>query len=91
MNDNIREAYFLCRHMASVVLVFLISDLDRIHVREKIYSCPIAYALKWYSLNTNIMRQMINDVLNKCFQEGLYVKVVSNDVQWYNMVIRANS
>lgn len=68
LNDSIREAYCLCRHMASEVLVFLISDLDKIHIREKIYSCPIAFALKGYSLNTNVMRQMINDVLNKCLQ-----------------------
>lgn len=87
--DAVAEAYSLCRQLANEVLVFLISDLDRIHKREQQYSVPVAYAFKGYSLQCSVMRQMIIDVIRKCFDIGLYIPALSFDGQWAKIAVRS--
>ncbi|OWF49631.1 hypothetical protein KP79_PYT22905 [Mizuhopecten yessoensis] len=89
MTESVKEAFNLCRHMASEVVLFLIADLDRAHVPEKQHAIPIAYAMKGYSLTTAIARKMLNDVLETCYNGGLYVPVVSFDGQCYQMAVRS--
>ena len=89
MNESLTEAYSLGKHLASEVLIFLISDLDRIHESEKQYAVPVAYALKGYSLTSTVLKQMIDDVLTKCFELGLYVPAVSYDGQWSRLAVRS--
>ncbi|CAG2197667.1 unnamed protein product [Mytilus edulis] len=53
---NIKESYQICRRKASEVLVWLLSDSDRQRHPEMQNSVPIAYAMKGYSLSTNIIK-----------------------------------
>ena len=86
--DVVKETHNLCRHLASEVLVFLISDTDRIHERENQYEVPVAYALKGYCLTSSVLREMIDKVLYKCFTTGLYVPAISFDGQWSKLSVR---
>lgn len=76
-----------CRK-ASEVLVFLLADLDRIYKPEFPHAFPVAYALKGYSMRSDIMRKMIQDVLNELFVQGLYTPVVSYDGQWASLSVK---
>ncbi|CAC5383534.1 unnamed protein product [Mytilus coruscus] len=58
----IETLYRLLRHKASEVLVFLLSALDRMSESEMEHAVPNAFALKGYSMSTNIMRKMLKDV-----------------------------
>lgn len=62
--------------------------MDRIHKPEVPQAMPIAYAMKGYSMKTEVMRSMIEQVLNECYTRGLYVPVISFDGQWYNIAVR---
>ena len=86
--ECVKNAYNLCRLKATEVLVFLTSNMDRIHKPEVPHAMPIAYAMKGYSMKTEVMRCMIEQVLNECYTRGLYVPVISFDGQWYNIAIR---
>ncbi|CAC5399185.1 unnamed protein product [Mytilus coruscus] len=55
------------------------------------HAVPIAFALKGYSVSTNIMRKMLKDVFIRCFEKELYVPVISFDGQWYNLCVRSNT
>ncbi|KAK7507914.1 hypothetical protein BaRGS_00000879 [Batillaria attramentaria] len=89
--DCLEEAYTLSRSLASEVLVFMLSDLDRIHRREQQHSVPVAYALKGYSLTSSVLRQLIDEVLKRCFERGLYVPAVSFDGQWASASVRTKN
>ncbi|CAC5400791.1 unnamed protein product [Mytilus coruscus] len=83
--ETVKEAYGLTRHIATEVIVYLISDLNRSHLSERQHSVPIGYAMKGYSMTTGVMRYMVNDILEKCYHGGLYVPVISFDGQWYTI------
>lgn len=87
-SECIKTAWHLCRCKASEVLVFLIANLDRVHKPDMQHTVPIAYAFKGYSLKTEVMRNMIERVLNECYQHGLYTPVISFDGQWYCIAVR---
>ncbi|XP_060589874.1 uncharacterized protein LOC132745056 [Ruditapes philippinarum] len=89
--EMLREANDLQRHLASEVLVFLISDLDRIHERERQYEIPVAYALKGYSLTSATLREMIDKVLYDCFRMGVYVPALSYDGLWSKIAVRSKT
>lgn len=91
MKESLLEANSLGRHLASEVLVFLISDLDRVHKRERQHAVPVAYALKGYSLTSDLLREMLDEVLKRCFELGLYVPAVSYDGQWSKVSVRSSS
>ncbi|VDI80060.1 Hypothetical predicted protein [Mytilus galloprovincialis] len=81
INSCLDQAYSLERHLASEVLIFLISDLDRIH------STRVGFSMKGYSLTSSVMRKMIDDTLQKCYPNGLYTPVVSFDGQWSQLAV----
>ncbi|CAG2226539.1 unnamed protein product [Mytilus edulis] len=87
--ETVKEAYGLIRHIATEVVVYLISDLNRSHIPERQHSVPIGYAMKGYSMTTDVMRNMVNDILEKCYHGGLYVPVISFDGQWYTIAVRS--
>ncbi|VDI16343.1 Hypothetical predicted protein [Mytilus galloprovincialis] len=87
--ETVKEAYGLTRHIATEVVVYLISDLNRSHIPERQHSVPIGYAMKGYSMTTDVMRNMVNDILEKCYHGGLYVPVISFDGQWYTIAVRS--
>ncbi|CAG2201472.1 DHDH [Mytilus edulis] len=40
-------------------------------------------------MTTDVMRNMVNDILEKCYHGGLYVPVISFDGQWYTIAVRS--
>jgi hypothetical protein len=87
-DEAISTCHRLSCRKASEVLVFLLADLDRIYKPEVPHAFPVAYALKGYSMSSETMRKMIQDVLNELFVQGLYTPVVSYDGQWASLSIR---
>ena len=87
-DEAISTCHRLSCRKASEVLVFLLADLDRIHKPEVPHAFSVAYALKGYSMKSEIMRKMTQDVLNELFVQGLYTPVVSYDGQWASLSIR---
>ena len=88
---GIQETYRLTKTRATEVLVFMLSDLDRIYKPEIPHSVPIAYGLQGRSLTTSVMRKMLRHVLSECAKRSLYVPVFSSDGQWYNLCVKDNA
>lgn len=42
-------------------------------------------------MTTDIARKMLDDVLDKCFDGGIYVPVTSFDGQWFRLAVRSAS
>ena len=57
------------------MLVWLLADVDRIWQPELPHSVPVAYALKGDSLHMTIMRSMMEEVLQACYDEGIHVAI----------------
>ena len=89
--EIVKTAWHLSRTRASEVLVFLIANLDRVHMPEIHHASPVAYAFKGYSMRSDVMRNMIECVLQECYERGLYTPVVSFDGQWFSLAIRDSS
>ena len=89
--EIVNTAWHLCRTRASEVLVFLIANLDRVHMPEIHHASPVAYAFKGYSMRSDVMRNMIECVLQECYERGIYTPVVSFDGQWFSLAIRDSS
>ena len=85
----IDEAYNLQHCKATEVLAFIMSDIDRIHHGEKPNQILIVYTLKGFSLSTDVLRCMIDDVHNVCHKEGIKVIADCLDVQWAWLPIRS--
>ena len=80
--ETIEISHNLCSNKASEVLVFLLADLDRMYKPDVPHAFPVVYAFKGYSMKSESMRKMIQDVLKELFIQGLYTPVVSYDGQW---------
>ena len=87
-NMKIERAYQLTLTKPAGLLVFMLSDLDRLYEPEKMHSVPIAFRLKGYSLPTGIFRLMIEKVLNECTKAWLFVPVCCFDGQWCRLAAR---
>ena len=85
---KLESTYNITRTRASEFLGFMISDVDRNYREEELYSIPIAYAMKGYSLSNQVMRNMMEFVLAECVKRGLYTPVCCFDGQWYKMTVR---
>ena len=79
LSETIKKSALLSRHMATEVLVYLVSDLDRTHSKERMHAVPIGYGLKGYSITAETTRKMMDDILDECYKGVLYAPVVSSD------------
>lgn len=79
---QVSEAYEYQKPMASEVLVYLISDMDRTWNREIGHGLPISYLFKGYSLSMGTARRILEEVLNECHQSGVHVPCVCFDGQF---------
>ena len=79
--DIINDCYKICTTRTSEVLVFLVADLDINYKAEMSHACPISFAFKGYSMKTEQMRKMLQDVLFRLFCSGIYCPVISYDGQ----------
>ena len=84
----IESSHKLCVKKASEVLVFLLGELDRLYKPEIPHAYPVAFAFRGYSMKTEAMRKMIQDVLFTLFTNGLYTPVVSYDGQWAKLAFQ---
>ena len=78
----IENSHKLSVKKASEVSVFLLGDLDRLHKPEIPHAYPVAFGFRGYSMKTEVLRKMIQDVLFTLFTKCLYVPVVSYDGKW---------
>ncbi|KAL5016421.1 hypothetical protein ScPMuIL_006010 [Solemya velum] len=78
----------LTKPLSAEILVFMLSDLDRLPTLEQPRAVPIAYGLKGYSMKTEVMRKMISHVRRACVDAGLAVPVIAYDGQWNRVSIR---
>ena len=77
------------RKKATELLCFILSNTNRQHDPEKPNQIPVAFALKGYSLMSDKLSQMIEDVRNKCNDHGITVVADCTDGQWTNITTRS--
>jgi hypothetical protein len=75
----LNEAHMLTYPRATEIVVFMMSDLNRTYHPERPHSVPVAYGLRGYSMTTDVMRKMMNEVHEKATSKGLKVLVISSD------------
>ena len=83
-----KEAHLLCRRKASEVLAFIITDTDRLSNPTLPHHLPLAFALKGYSMTTQTMRVMSNEVKQACHDHGINVLCSCYDGQWHTICVR---
>ena len=66
---------------ATEILAFVLSDTDRTHDGEIPNQVAVAYALKGYSLTSDMFHKMI-EVRNECHDLGIHVVANCFDGQW---------
>jgi hypothetical protein len=86
--ELITSGYELQRQKSSEAMVFLVCDLDRNWSKDPFRWAPICWFPKGYSLTTEVFRQIVEYVRNKCHQENLHIPCSSFDDQWHNMAVR---
>ena len=86
---SIKDGYELLRQKATEAIVFLCSDLDRIYEKSSLRWTPINWFPKGYSLSTDVMRKIMENVLNECKKHGVHVPAISFDGQWHNISTRS--
>ena len=84
----LQTMYNLLRTVASEILVFMLSDLDRIYDMECNNAHPVAYALKGPSMSTDIFSKMMEKVISEYEKNKLNVLVTASDGQWHLCGIR---
>ena len=84
--DIIKCEHHIVREESSEILAFIAVDSSRIPVKGIPCHLPIAYGLKGYSLPMTIMRNMINDVRNKCVEYNVKVRCECYDGQFLQLV-----
>ncbi|KAH3813853.1 hypothetical protein DPMN_142323 [Dreissena polymorpha] len=84
------EAYELLRVVASEILVFMVNDLDRIYHSDLNNAHPIAYALKGPSMSTEVLRNMTEEVIKTCEENGVEIVATASDGQWHQNGVRDN-
>ena len=84
--DIIKCGHHIVREESSEILAFIAVDSSRIPVKGIPCHLPIAYGLKGYSLPMTIMRNMIDDVRNKCVEYNVKVRCECYDGQFLQLV-----
>ena len=84
--DIIKCGHHILREESSEILAFIAVDSSRIPVKGIPCHLPIAHGLKGYSLPMTIMRNMINDVCNKCVEYNVKVRCECYDGQFLQLV-----
>lgn len=83
------RSYNLRREKASEAIVYLCCDLDRLWTKDSIKCAPVCWFPKGYSLNTETLRRVSQDVHNRCHEAGIHIPAESFDGQWHNLVVRS--
>ena len=85
----IKDAQNICRHKASEILIFMLSDSDRMKLQnDECYTHAIGYAMKGNSLNLKTMRDMINLLRNTLQEKNIPILCECFDGQWANLAFK---
>ena len=83
------DAHNICRDKASEILLFMLSDSDRMKlVNDETYTHPIAYGMKGYSLKVSTVREMIELIRNSLHHNNIPVLCECFDGQWANLAFK---
>ena len=85
---NMDTFYQLTRSLATEVLVFVMTDLDRVIQFEQTNTHIIAYGMKGPSLKTDTYRSMLMHVMSECISRNLHVPVVTSDSAFQRVAVR---
>ncbi|XP_035679573.1 uncharacterized protein LOC118417915 [Branchiostoma floridae] len=85
---HLENLYGLSRRKASEVIAFLASDTDRLWGKDAVCGSVVNYFLKGYSLPVEVVRNIMEDTLNKCKREGMHVPVTVFDGQTIQILQR---
>ena len=83
----LKKIHDVLRLQASELLVFMISDKDRLQDSSALNSMPLAYALKGRCLSNSELRYLINKVRNKLHEREIKVLCEIYDGQWQYTVM----
>ena len=84
--DIIKCGHHIVREESSEILAVIAVDSYRIPVKGIPCHLPVAYGLKGYSLPMTVMRNMIDDVSNKCVEYNVKVRCECYDGQFLQLV-----
>ena len=85
----LNDAHNICRDKSSEILLFMLSDSDRMKVdNDATYTHPIAYAMKGYSLKVQTMRDMIQLLRNVLHENKIPILCECFDGQWANLAFK---
>ncbi|MCG8625032.1 MAG: hypothetical protein MJE68_23910, partial [Proteobacteria bacterium] len=85
----VHDAHNICRDKASEILLFMLSDSDRMKlVHDETYTHPIAYAMKGYSLKVSTIRDMIEKLRNILHENNIPILCECFDGQWANLAFK---
>ena len=75
------------RQEATEVIVFMLSDRDRIYDPQKVNTAPVAYALKGPSMANRDLKKLVNKTRNALKERDIPVLAEVYDGQWQNFVM----
>ena len=85
----IKDAHNICRSKASEILLFMLSDSDRMKLlNDDTYTHVIGYGMKGYSLPVNVLCQMVELLRNILKDYKIPVLCESFDGQWANLAFK---
>ena len=89
INDVHESCYNIKRVKASEAMVFLCCDLDRGWEKNSIKSAPVCWFPKGYSLQTDTLRKVAEEVHSTCQNARIHVPAQSFDGQWHTIAVRS--
>ena len=83
------NAHNICRSKGSEILLFMLSDLDRMKLlNNDTYTNVIGYEMEGYSLPVNILWQMVEFLRNQLKEYEIPVLCESFNGQWANLAFK---
>ena len=80
------DSYELQRQHASQVVVYLLSDLDRLWKPEEPHAVPILYFYRGYSLSMEIIRKITDYCKDICHNKGIDVVATASDGEFIQLM-----
>ena len=85
----VKDAHNICRDKASEILLFMLSDSDRMKlINDDTYTHPLGYTMKGYSLKVETICDMIEYLQNVLHQKNIPVLCECFDGQWANLAFK---
>ena len=85
---SIKESYNLKRIYASQVVVYLLSDLDRMWKSELPHAVPVMFFYRGYSLPMEIAKTLTEHCRNKCKAKGLDIVATASDGEFLPLMVK---